>query len=201
MKITIITSSMRKNSETKRVGEFCFRMLKKKDIKAELVDLQEFNFPFFDDTIEEDKTVALLWKPLSKKLQNSEGFIFVTPEWNGMASPMLKNFLMYVEDECVNKPVLLVSVTSGFTNGAYPIAELRSSSYKNARFIYTPHHVIVRSVKSCFHDKIAAVENKPDIIAREKIDFATSELIEYADALATMRKKSHLDQSIFEYGM
>ena len=37
--------------------------------------------------------------------------------------------------------------------GAYPIAELRMSGYKNSHIWWLPDHLILRNVTSLFHDE------------------------------------------------
>jgi hypothetical protein len=39
---------------------------------------------------------------------------------------------------------LIIAVSGGAGGGAYPVAELRMSSYKNSRICYLPEHLIVR---------------------------------------------------------
>ena len=41
---------------------------------------------------------------------------------------------------------LIVSISSG-NGGAYPISELRSSSYKNSHILWIPENIIIRNVK------------------------------------------------------
>ena len=45
-----------------------------------------------------------------------------------------------------NKTIVVTGVSSGI-GGAYPISELRASSYKNCRLCYLPEHLIVRQVE------------------------------------------------------
>ena len=63
-----------------------------------------------------------------------------------MATPAAKNiFLLCGNGEFAHKPGLIVSVSSG-NGGAYPIAELRSSSYKNTHIMWIPENIIIRNV-------------------------------------------------------
>ena len=50
---------------------------------------------------------------------------------------LLNIFLLCGNGEFSHKPGLIVSVSSG-NGGAYPIAELRSSSYKNTHIMWIP---------------------------------------------------------------
>ena len=72
--------------------------------------------------------------------------VVMSPEWSGMVPAGLKNFfLLCGADHLAHKPGLIVGVSASL-GGSYPIAELRTSSYKNTRLCYIPDHVIVRNV-------------------------------------------------------
>ena len=87
------------------------------------------------------------WNSISSNLSESDGFIFVVPEYGGMATPAAKNiFLLCGNGELAHKPGLIVSVSSG-NGGAYPISELRSSSYKNTHISWIPENIIIRNVE------------------------------------------------------
>ena len=87
------------------------------------------------------------WKSISDNFIKSDGFILVVPEYGGMATPAAKNiFLLCSNGEFAHKPGLIVSVSSG-NGGAYPISELRSSSYKNTHVMWIPENIIIRNVE------------------------------------------------------
>ena len=87
------------------------------------------------------------WNSISENLSNADGFILVVPEYGGMATPAAKNiFLLSGNGEFAHKPGLIVSISSG-NGGAYPIAELRSSSYKNTHIMWIPENIIIRNVE------------------------------------------------------
>jgi len=155
----------------------------------------------FDASMDSNTVLQDLWNPISERLAECTAAIFVTPEWNGMASPALKNFCMFVDSELAHKPVLLVSVTAGMTNGAYPIAEMRMSSFKNADICYIPNHIIIRSAGHCFHGDIALDDNKADKTARDRIEKTLKILSAYSEALMIMRKNSGDVLDVFAFGM
>ena len=67
----------------------------------------------------------------------------ISPEWAGMAPAHLKNFLLMCDGgELAHKPAQLIGVSSGM-GGAYPIAELRMSGYKNNFLMWLPDHMRV----------------------------------------------------------
>ena len=201
MKITLVSSSMRKESQSNKIGSTIKEVLDDRSLDSVHLDLVNYHLPFFNADIENYKQIELVWKQISDHLANSDAFVFITPEWNGMASPLLKNFFMYVDKELAHKPALLVSVSSSATNGAYPIAELRSSSFKNNHVVFIPHHVIVRNVNAVCNFDTPDKENKDDIFIHEKINHSLDELINYAYYLSKMRSEKLFDLEKFPYGM
>lgn len=147
MNLLIITTSHREASASCRVARH-IRATLAADTQvahAELVDLAVNPLAFFDparSTSEKRDHAAFF-----EAIRAADGVVLVTPEWDGMASPAAKNLMLYLhEGEVAHKPGLLVSVSGG-ANGAYPIAELRASSYKNSFINWIPLHLIVRAAQ------------------------------------------------------
>jgi NAD(P)H-dependent FMN reductase len=200
MKLTIISSSQRTDSESARTAQYIAGLAQQYfQSGVQNFDLSEIQLPLFDGTIGDNIATQNIWSTLSANLAESDAVIFVTPEWNGSASPALKNMCFYLGTELAHKPVMIVSVTSSATNGAYPVTELRMTSYKNTHICYIPDHVIVRSVGECFHDAVP-IPNSSDAKIRERIDWTLSILQQYASALSTVRN-SGIDFARYPYGM
>ena len=135
MKISIISTSHRKNSQSSRIAKILKENLEENHSKFKFyyLDMFEAKIPLW--TSERDER-NIFWnkdfKKISLELENSDGFIIIVPEYGGMASPNSKNlFLIFNKGEFFHKPGLIVSISSG-NGGSYPISDLRSSSYKNS---------------------------------------------------------------------
>jgi NAD(P)H-dependent FMN reductase len=203
MKISIVSGSHRQDSQSAKVGRFIETTLREREICDEtwFLNLADFPFPLWDESIWEGNPD---WKaridPVSQELATSDGVVIISPEWHGMVPSGLKNFfLMLSKGEVAHKPALLVGVSSG-DGGAYPIAELRMSSYKNNRICHIPEHVIVRNVESVLNDE---GENNPeaDRYFRERIEWALRLLKEYAVALRHVRESGLYPNPKFKNGM
>ena len=115
-----------------------------------------------------------------------------------MATPQSKNlFLLAGQKELGHKAGLIVAVSAG-RGGAYPIVEIRSSSYKNTRINWIPEHLIVRGVESVLNSEQA--ESVSDTWIRDRISYALTHLSLYAEALNQVRTKLPSD-SRFSNGM
>ena len=107
MKYAIICGSHRQNSESLNVGYYLKHQIEKnKEDKATILDLASSNIPLWDESIwEGDPKWDQIWGDHSEMLAESEAVIIVTPEWNGMVTPTLKNFfLLCSSGELAHKP-------------------------------------------------------------------------------------------------
>ena len=150
MKISIISASHRINSQSKKISGIIQDNLKKIDSKlyAEVLDLADAGLPLWSPEKKDGKGIwGETWNLISENLNNSDGFVLVVPEYGGMATPAAKNiFLLCGNGELAHKPGLIVCVSSG-NGGAYPISEIRSSSYKNPHIMWIPENIIIRNVE------------------------------------------------------
>ncbi|MDC0457935.1 NAD(P)H-dependent oxidoreductase [Alphaproteobacteria bacterium] len=150
MKISLVAASHRQKSESKRICDIL--QLKLKELQPNLnlfsLDLGSTNLPLWSPEKSKGQGVwGKVWTEISNEFSNSDGFVFVVPEYGGMAAPSSKNlFLLCGNGELTHKPALIVSVSSG-NGGAYPIADLRSFSYKNTHIMWIPENIIIRNVQ------------------------------------------------------
>ncbi len=204
MKIAIINGSHRTNAQSLKVSRYLETVLRNEKICDEtwLFSLSGNPLPLWDESVWEgsEKWKKLL-SPLSAELESSDGLIVVSPEWHGQAPAGLKNFfLLFSALQLGHKPALLVGVSSG-PGGAYPIAELRMSSYKNNRICYIPEQLIIRNVESVLNDDPMQNNEEEDRYFRERIPYALRILGEYARALKQVRASGVTDTSVFRNGM
>ncbi len=95
---------------------------------------------------------------------------------------------------------MIVAVSSA-DGGAYPVAELRMSSYKNNRICYIPEHIIVRNVEKVLNDDPAENNPEADSYFRERISWSSGILKGYAEALKTIRESVQVHHDKFGNGM
>lgn len=204
MKIMLISGSHRANSQSEKVTRHIARSLldNGQADETEVFTLAGNPFPLWDEGVWENTPE---WQahldPLSEKLAQSDGFVIVSPEWHGQVPAGLKNFfLLWGKGELSHKPALIVTVSSA-NGGAYPVAELRMSSYKNNRICYIPEHLIVRNVESVLNED--AGKNNPDAddYFRRRIVYAGGVLCAYATALKGVRDSGVTATADFPFGM
>jgi NAD(P)H-dependent FMN reductase len=203
MKFGIINGSHRANAQSAKVAAFLADTLLAESLATQVwrLDLADQPLPFWDEGVW-DKTPE--WQtrlePLSRELAACDALVIISPEWHGMVPAALKNFfLMWGNNELAHKPGLIVAVSSG-TGGAYPVAELRMSSYKNSRLCYIPEQLIIRKVEEVLNPQ---GPNNPesDSYYRERAGFALRMLHNYAQALRQVRENPATFDPQFKNGM
>ncbi|RMG27370.1 MAG: NADPH-dependent oxidoreductase [Gammaproteobacteria bacterium] len=204
MKITIVSGSHRDPSQSHKVARFVQRTLQERGLceEAELLSLAGNPLPLWDQGVwENEARWETLLDPWRQRLAASDGFVIVAPEWHGMVPAGLKNFfLLFSRFELGHKPALIVTVSSA-DGGAYPVAELRMSSYKNTRICYIPEQVIVRYVERVLNEDPAENDAEADAYFRERIEWALRLLREYALALRSVRASGLTEHPRFRNGM
>lgn len=125
-KIAIITGSTRPGRNNAGVAQWVLAQAQLRgDADYELVDIADFNLPVLDEAYpagyqnyQNDHTKA--W---AAKINEFDGFVFVTPEYNHSVAPALANALSYLNAEFANKAAGIVSYGSAF--GVRAVEHLR----------------------------------------------------------------------------
>ena len=109
---------------------------------------------------------------------------------------------MFNRFELGHKPALIVTVSSA-DGGAYPVAELRMSSYKNNRLCYIPEQLVLRNIEKILNEDNDSVEtdSSADEYFKERISWTLGILRGYAIALKSMRESTEIHHDKFGNGM
>ncbi|WP_299002024.1 NAD(P)H-dependent oxidoreductase [uncultured Shewanella sp.] len=202
MKLLIVSSSQREGSQSAKVAQYLYD--NNKDFnEVNHLELCRYALPFWNGDSHTKSQDSSTWPFISQQVKQADALILITPEWGGMASPLLKNFLLMCDNQdTAHKPALLMSVVSGIS-GAYPIAELRMNALKNNKLVATPDHLIIRNVTEVLNTQAIASERDKSI--KERIDYSTHMLHQYAKALFSIRQQHsatpYPKQQEYAYGM
>lgn len=204
MKISIISGSHRNPSQSEKVARYIEKTLNRgfDDIEPWVFTLADNPLPLWDQTLWEDNEEwNELLAPIKQQLSESDALVIIAPEWHGQVPAGLKNFfLLFSRFELGHKPALIVTVSS-VDGGAYPVAELRMSSYKNNRLCYIPEHLILRNVEKILNEDDADNDSGADAYFRERIFWSLGILRGYAVALKSMRVDTEIHNDKFANGM
>lgn len=126
--IKVIAGSTREGRFSDKAATWIEEEIKKqKGVTVEVLDLRDYEMPFFNESVspsykqEPYKNEAVA--RFTKKIEEGDAFVIVTPEYNHGTSGVLKNALDWVYQEWNNKPVAFVSY--GSVGGARAIEQLR----------------------------------------------------------------------------
>jgi NAD(P)H-dependent FMN reductase len=202
MKIGIISGSHRSQSQSEKVANYMQQRLQEFGVASWIYSLARNPLPLWEQEVWDNTDV---WNerltPIRTELSECDGFIIISPEWHGQVPAGLKNFfLLFGKAELGHKPALITAVSSG-DGGAYPVAELRMSSYKNNRLCYIPEHLILRKVGSILNENPADNDAHSDAYYRERIDWTLGILQGYTAALISMRESTKIVHDKFGNGM
>jgi len=202
MKIGIISGSHRDPSQSAKVADYIQQQLALSGVETWVFTLANNPLPLWDQQVwENDEGWESILTPLKKELSECDAFVIVSPEWHGQVPAGLKNFfLLFSRYELGHKPALITTVSSG-DGGAYPVAELRMSSYKNNRICYIPEQLILRNVESILNESPGDNNEAADSYFKERINWTLQLLQGYAKALKSMRGSVEIFHDKFGNGM
>jgi NAD(P)H-dependent FMN reductase len=130
--ISVIVGSTREGRFSEKPARWILQQLKRREgVEARLLDLREFPMPFFDQPVPPavpgrapyENEVVRKW---TAAIAESDGFIFVTPEYNYGPAAVLKNALDWVYPEWNRKAAAFVSY--GGAAGARSVQQLRETA-------------------------------------------------------------------------
>lgn len=129
--ISIISSSVRSERHSNRVALYFKKYLESNNLATvEILDLEAYNFPLFDERLSFQKNPSEKALEFSSKIKASEGVIIVTPEYNGGYPASLKNVIDLLYAEWQRKPIAISTVSDGSFGGSQVITSLQFSLWK-----------------------------------------------------------------------
>lgn len=185
VKIGIITGSTRDSRVNVQVAEWVESIADQRtDAEFELVDIKDYNLPRFNEPIpaimsqDYQTPEAKVW---SNKINELDGFVFVTPEYNKAITSGLKDAIDYLYVEWNNKAAGIVSY--GSTLGV--------TAANNLRLILTVPKVATVGTQpalSLFTDFEEMSTFKPAPFHEETVQTMLNEVIAWSTALKAIRK-------------
>ena len=111
--ILVVTGSARPNSVNSEVVPVVAEVIEENNSTAIVADLAELNLPFMDSEFPPShpnfETSHENVKQWTKMVEDADGVIFVTPEYNHTMTPIQLNAIDWVSKQWQEKPVAFVS--------------------------------------------------------------------------------------------
>lgn len=182
-RIAIILGSTKPGRNGEAVAKWAYELAKKRtDAEFELVDVAEFNLPLYDEPYpammqQYTKEHTKKW---SQKINEFDGYIFVTAEYNHSIPGALKNAIDFLNVEWKNKAAGFISY--GSAGGARAVEHLRLVAGEL-------HMADVRAqvMLNLFTDFVKMSEFKPDPRHEAEVDELLNQVISWSNALKTLR--------------
>ena len=187
--ISVIVGSTRPGRFSEKPAHWILQHLNGRDgVDAQLLDLRDFPMPFFDQPVPPampgrpsyEHEVVRRW---TAAIAQSDGFVFVTPEYNYGPSAVLKNAIDWVYPEWNRKAAAFVSY--GSAGGARSVQQLRLTAIElQLSPIRTSVHIPVATLWAHFQGgDVDAGLAELEVSARAMID----DLLWWTAALKTAR--------------
>jgi NAD(P)H-dependent FMN reductase len=185
IKIAVIVGSTRPGRKAEDVARWVMEIASlRSDAIYELVDIQDFKLPLLDEPVppsmnQYSKPHTLAW---AAKIDEYDGFVFVTPEYNHGTSGALKNAIDFLYKEWNNKAAGFVGY--GSAGGARAVEHLRLVMAELQ--IAT---VRAQVMLSLFTDFENFATFKPAAFQEQAVTAMLDQLVSWGAALQTVRKK------------
>jgi NAD(P)H-dependent FMN reductase len=160
-------------------------------VEAKLLDLRDFPMPFFDEAVPPAMPGRAPYahevvKKWTAEIASSDGFIFVTPEYNYGTSAVLKNAIDWVYPEWNRKAAAFVSY--GSAGGARAVQQMRDTAIElQLAAVRTSVYVPIGAVLAHMQGgDVAPALSQLDEVAKRMID----DLLWWIAALKNARSES-----------
>lgn len=117
-KITILYGAIREGRLSIRSAKAVKRVLEQSG-KAEVtfIDIKDYNLPVMESRLKDMENPPPGLLEISAALENADGIVFVTPEYNNSYSGAMKNAVDYFTKEWAKKPIGICCSSDGRQGG------------------------------------------------------------------------------------
>ncbi|WP_437837337.1 NADPH-dependent FMN reductase [Sorangium sp. So ce1153] len=153
MKIGIVLGSTRTGRQSHKVAHYLERRLQERRVATDLIDLAESQLPILEERGGRHPQLQARVQGLSARLHEADGLVFVTPEYHGSFSGVLKNALDYFWEEFNRKPIGVAAVSAGKLGGINASTQLQHVILSLGAFPL-PTKLLVPEVQSAFDESL-----------------------------------------------
>ncbi|RZM07367.1 MAG: NADPH-dependent oxidoreductase [Pedobacter sp.] len=131
MNIAILSASVRQGRNSHRVALYFQQYIQDNNIaNVDMIDLAEYNFPIFEERLQYMPAPEANVLDFQRRINEADGILLVTPEYNGGYPSSLKNVIDLLYKEWQKKPIALTTVSAGPFGGAQVTTSLVFSLWK-----------------------------------------------------------------------
>ena len=181
-KVAVLPGSIRAASMSRQLAAALVPTLARHGVAGEVVDLADYPMPLYHGDEEAEHGQPASAVALHDRLAGFDGLIFVSPEYNGGPSALLKNTIDWVTrvDRAVFKPLLIgLAATSPGPRGARNGLAVLRSICEHMRLDLVPDDLSIGQ----YGDAFELVDGTPTLVRSHDIEAAERFVAGYAAAL------------------
>jgi NAD(P)H-dependent FMN reductase len=135
MKILLLPGSRRQNSINVMLLQAVAKRLSAFGVEVDFVGPDDLNAPIYDGDYETDVGIPEDIKRLNTRMNDADGIVVASPEYNGFFSPLLKNTLDWMsraedgqlgKQVFIDKPALVLAAAPGPMAAARALPHIRT---------------------------------------------------------------------------
>jgi NAD(P)H-dependent FMN reductase len=184
MKTIILTGSVRKGRQSHKAAHYIAGMLKGRNVETDLIDLTQTPLPILGTQEAETSEAINNIARVGARITEADALIFVTPEYHGSFSGVLKNALEHYWEEFQKKPVAVVAASSGRMGGINASTQLQHVILSLGAFPM-PYKLLISEIHNAF-DESGKPKNERIIKSTAKF---LDELLWFAGALYRAKRE------------
>ncbi len=173
--VTIVVGTNRKNSKSRFIADIYQGILKDLDQESTIVDLGNVPADFIVSALYENSGKNEDFNKHRVKIEQSNKFVFIVPEYNGSFPGVLKAFIdgLKYPDSFTNKKCGLVGISSGVQGGGLALSHLTDI------FNYLGMHVLALKPKLARIEANTSASGITNALYQELLETQAQQLIAF----------------------
>lgn len=183
MNITILLGTVREGRQSHRAAYYVENALGERGIETDLIDLVKIPLPILGGPGEDDPQLKKNIDQVSGRLKTADALIFVTPEYHGSLSGVLKNAIDHFWEEFQKKPVGVIAASAGRMAGINASTQLQHIILSLGAYPM-PLKLLIPGIHNAFDDEFVP-QNEKIVTNTEKF---LNEFLWFTGALVEKKK-------------
>ncbi|TGG92033.1 NADPH-dependent oxidoreductase [Natronospirillum operosum] len=186
--ILVLPGSRRTGAISGRVLAATVARLQDQQVAVDVVQAGDLTAPLYDGDIEQNEGVPAPIIELNRRMDDARALVVVSPEYNGLFPPLLKNTLDWMSRTASDqpgikvfrgKPVLLIGSSPGANGGLRALPHLRAQMANLGMHVYGPQLAVGQANK-----KIDEQGQVTDDDLAQRLDNLVAGFVEFAQRLS-----------------
>ena len=185
MNLIILLGSVREGRQSHKIAQYLLhRFEAEAGVDPELVDLKTQPLPIFESRWQQEDTPSEALVSLGQRMQAADAMIFISPEYHGSYTGVLKNAVDHYWQEFSRKPIGVVATGAGQFGGLNASSEMQQLILSLGAFPM-PLKLLVPRIKHAFDEQEDLIEAK----SRELTEKFVSEFLWFSRAIVAAKER------------